>query len=125
MVFLEQEKPIATCASKTCEACAVREIVHCHFRPRALIHFWCVILPGFLVGGTGVYRVSGWLLGLWIALIIGCFGFLKIRVMCSKRRWISMPKGLISRHVTASEAPLFCCSMWCRHDNPVMQALRI
>ena len=83
MVSLDHEKPIATCVSETCEDCAVRETVHCHFRPRDLIHFWCIVLPGFLVGGAGVYHVSGWFLGLWIALIIGYFGFLEIRVMCS------------------------------------------
>ncbi|HUT72303.1 MAG TPA: hypothetical protein VMW89_16655 [Desulfatiglandales bacterium] len=83
MVFLDPEKPIATCVSETCEDCAVRGIVHCHFRPGDLIHFLCIVLPGFLVGGAGIYRVSEWLLGLWILLIIGYFGFLEIRVMCS------------------------------------------
>ena len=83
MVFLNPAKPIATCVSETCVDCAVREIVHCHFNPRDLIHFLCIVLPGFLVGGAGIYRVSGWLLSLWILLIIGYFGFLEIRVMCS------------------------------------------
>ena len=83
MLFLDSEKPIATCVVESCEDCAVREIVHCHFRPGDLIHFLSIVLPGFLVGGAGIYRVSGWLLGLWILLIIGYFGFLEIRVMCS------------------------------------------
>ena len=52
MVFLDQEKPIATCTSETCVGWAVREMVHCHFRPRELTHFWYIVLPSFLMGGA-------------------------------------------------------------------------
>ena len=95
MLFLDPEKPIATCVSETCEGCAVRDIVHCHFRPGDLIHFLCIVLPSFLVGGAGIYRVSGWLLGLWILLIIGYFGFLEIRVMCSHCPHYAEPGGCL------------------------------
>jgi hypothetical protein len=59
------------------------DALHCHFRPKDLTHFLCIVLPNFLLGGAGIYNVSGSLLFLWILMIIGYFGFVEIRVMCS------------------------------------------
>jgi hypothetical protein len=42
-----------------------------------------IALPAFLVGGAAVLHIGGWWLGLWLALIVGYFNFLEIRVMCS------------------------------------------
>lgn len=83
MLFLDPNKPINTCVSESCNGCAVQKTLHCHFRPTDLIHFFAIALPAFLLGGAGVYRVSGLLLVLWLVMIVGFFGFLEIRVMCS------------------------------------------
>lgn len=83
MLFLDPNKPINTCVSERCNGCAVRKTLHCHFRPTDLIHFLAIALPAFLLGGAGVYHVSGSLLVLWLVMIVGFFGFLEIRVMCS------------------------------------------
>jgi hypothetical protein len=83
MFFLDPTKPINTCFSESCNGCTVRKTLHCHFRPTDLIHFLAIVLPTFLLGGAGIYRVSGSLLVWWLVMIVGFFGFLEIRVMCS------------------------------------------
>ncbi len=83
MLFLDPQKPIATCISDSCDDCSVGKTLHCHFRPKDLAHFLIIAAPSFLLGGAGIYRVSGWLLIPWLLIIFGYFGFLEIRVMCS------------------------------------------
>jgi hypothetical protein len=83
MLFLDPNKPISTCVSENCNGCVVRKTLHCHFRPTDLIHFLVIALPAFLLGGAGIYRVRGSLLVMWLGMIVGFFGFLEIRVMCS------------------------------------------
>jgi hypothetical protein len=83
MLFLDPHKPIATCIAESCDGCTVIRTLHCHFRPKDLIHFLCLSAPAFLLGGAGIYHVSGLWLALWVVMIIGYFGFLEIRVMCS------------------------------------------
>ncbi len=83
MLFLDPSKPIATCVSETCNECPVGETLHCHFSLRDLIHFLLIALPSFLVGGAGIYHRNGWMLILWLIMVVGYFGFIEIRVMCS------------------------------------------
>jgi len=83
MKFLDPNKPIATCISETCDHCAVRDALHCHFIPRDLIHFLCIALPSLLLGGAGIYNRSVWMMILWLIVTIGYFGFIEVRVMCS------------------------------------------
>lgn len=83
MLFLDPDKPIATCNSENCEGCPVSETLHCHFRPIDLIHFLFLALPTFLLGGLGIYHKGGWWLVPWFILIGGYFGLAEIRVMCS------------------------------------------
>jgi len=83
MLFLDPSKPIATCVSETCNGCPVGETLHCHFSLRDLIHFLLIALPSFLVGGAGIYHRNGWMLILWLIMVVGYFGFIEIRVMCS------------------------------------------
>lgn len=45
--------------------------------------FLVISLPPFLLGGTGIYNQSVWLLVFWILLVVAFFGFIEIRVMCS------------------------------------------
>jgi hypothetical protein len=40
-------------------------------------------LPPFILGGAGIARINGWLLVPWIALCLGFFLLVEIRVMCS------------------------------------------
>jgi len=83
MVLLDPQKPISTCISESCKNCRVGEALHCHFTLKDLIHFYAVVLPTFLLGGAGIYRVSGGALILWVLMIIGYFGFLEIRILCA------------------------------------------
>ena len=83
MSFLNPSKPITTCVASDCTGCPVKNSVHCHFRPKELIHFLLISFPGFLVGGAGIVTFGIWSLAIWISIIIGFFGFLEIRVMCT------------------------------------------
>lgn len=83
MLFLDSEKPIATCESISCDDCKIKKTLHCHFHLKDLIHFLLIALPPFLLGGWGIYNVSAWWLILWIIFVIAFFGFIEIRVMCS------------------------------------------
>ena len=82
--FLDPTEPIATCTAESCEDCPAGRLVHCHFRGRELAHFLTTMLPPFVIGGAGIVaRWSGWWLLPWAALVLGYFGLLEIRVMCS------------------------------------------
>lgn len=81
--FFDHKKPIKTCMAEKCDNCTVKESLHCHFSPRDLIHFFLIVLPSFLLGGAGILNVDGWWLIPWLLMIIGYFGFVEIRVMCS------------------------------------------
>jgi hypothetical protein len=83
MMFLDSEKPIATCESTSCDDCSIEKDIHCHFRLRDLIHFLLIAFPPFLLGGAGIYNINVWWLILWIIFVIAFFGFIEIRVMCS------------------------------------------
>ncbi len=83
MDFVDPTKPIASCESETCDDCSVSNALHCHFARRDLIHFFLIAFPPFLLGGAGIYHFGGWMLIPWLIMIIGYFGFVEIRVMCS------------------------------------------
>lgn len=83
MSFLDPNKPTATCTAADCNDCPVDEVLHCHFRPMELLHFLVLCAPAFIIGGAGVFFYNLWFFIVWIAIIIGYFGFLEIRVMCS------------------------------------------
>jgi hypothetical protein len=83
MMFLNPEKPIATCSSSSCDHCPVDSVIHCHFTLKDLVHFLLIAFPPFLLGGAGIYHVSGLLLIPWLLFVIAFFGFIEIRVMCS------------------------------------------
>ena len=83
MKFIDPTKPIKTCQSETCHDCTVRDFLHCHFTLKDLIHFYLIVLPTFLLGGAGIFYIGGWWLIPWLIIIIGYFGFVEIRVMCS------------------------------------------
>lgn len=83
MMFLDSQKPLATCESDSCDACAIKGNLHCHFSLRDLIHFLFIAFPPFLLGGAGIYSMNGWLLIPWIIFVVAFFGFIEIRVMCS------------------------------------------
>ena len=83
MMFLDPQKPIATCGSDNCDDCDINSILHCHFSPKDWIHFLFIAFPPFLLGGAGIYYMNGWLLIPWIIFVVAFFGFIEIRVMCS------------------------------------------
>jgi hypothetical protein len=83
MMFLDANKPIATCESGSCDGCAINSNIHCHFSLKDLIHFLFIAFPPFLLGGAGIYHVNGWLLMPWIFFVVAFFVFIEIRVMCS------------------------------------------
>jgi hypothetical protein len=47
------------------------------------MYFLIIVAPSFLLGGAGIYNISGWWLIPWLIVIFGYFGFVEIRVMCS------------------------------------------
>jgi len=83
MLFLDPDRPIGSCVSRTCDGCPVEGALHCHFTLRNLTYFLLLALPSFLAGGAGIYHAGGWMLAVWIMVIVGFFGFLEIRVLCS------------------------------------------
>jgi hypothetical protein len=83
MMFLSPQKPIATCESGSCDHCPSNNDLHCHFRLVDWVHFLLIAFPPFLLGGAGIYHISGWLLTPWIVFLVAYFGFIEIRVMCS------------------------------------------
>ena len=82
MAFPDPLKPIATCTAEDCAGCPVEGRIHCHFRLGDLVHFLVISLPGLLIGGVGVLAAGAWHLALWIAIMVGFFGLVEIRVMC-------------------------------------------
>jgi hypothetical protein len=83
MAFLDPKKPLATCVAETCDNCPVHGTLHCHFQAGDLAHFALNALPMFLLGGAGIWRVEPWYLVPWLVIVLGYFGLLEIRVMCS------------------------------------------
>jgi len=83
MAFPDPKLPIATCSSTSCIDCPVSSKVHCHFRPKDLIHFLLISFPGFIIGGAVIFAFNQWLTAVYLAIVVGFFGFLEIRVMCS------------------------------------------
>jgi hypothetical protein len=81
--FLDPQRPLSTCVAQNCEGCPVSTNIHCHFQASDLIAFLLPAFPTFLVGGAGIYQVGAWWLAPWLLLILGYFGFVEIRVMCS------------------------------------------
>jgi len=110
MKFLDTEKPIATCISETCDTCPVSDILHCHFKSRDLIHFLLIVFPSFLLGGAGICHTNGWWLVPWLIMIIGYFGFIEIRVMCSH-----------CPHYAESDKSLRC---WANYGSPKLWKYR-
>jgi len=81
--FSDPNQPLATCVSGDCDDCPVRKAVHCHFVPRDLLLFLLIALPSLAVGGAGVYLCDAWFLGPWFAMMLGFFGLVEIRVLCT------------------------------------------
>lgn len=83
MDFLDPQKPLATCASASCEGCPLQSRVHCHFSQHDLTSFMLSVAPSFLLGGLGIVLFNAWWLIPWIAFILAFFGAIEIRVLCS------------------------------------------
>jgi hypothetical protein len=73
MIFLNSQKPLATCESTCCDDCVIDNNLHCHFRLKDLIHFLLIAFPPFLIGGAGIYLFSGWLLIPRISFVVAYF----------------------------------------------------
>jgi hypothetical protein len=82
-LFLDPQRPLATCIAQNCEGCPVRKDVHCHFRGRDLVAFMLAFFPCLIIGGAGIVRISAWWLAPWLIMSLGYFGLVEIRVMCS------------------------------------------
>lgn len=82
-LFLDPQKPLATCTSSNCSGCPLQHRLHCHFRSQDLLRFLGIAFPPFIIGGIGIQRINAWLVLPWLALVIAYFGFIEIRVMCS------------------------------------------
>ncbi len=110
MAFQDPSLPIATCRASDCAECPVADSVHCHFRPMELAHFLLICMPTFLVGGAGILAVGLTPLLIWIGIIVGFFGFVEIRVLCSH-----------CPHYAEEGATLGC---WANHGSPKLWKYR-
>ncbi len=108
--FLDPSSPLTTCASASCTGCEVRQKVHCHFGAGDLAHFLLTVIPPFLLAGAGVVSVGWWWLAPWLIAIVGYFGFLEIRVMCSH-----------CPHYAEQSASLKC---WANYGSPKLWKYR-
>jgi hypothetical protein len=84
-------KPIATCKAETCDNCPVGKTLHCHFTARDLLRFLLIAAPAFLLGGAGIYNTNSRMLVPWFVIMIGFFGFIEIRAMCSHCPYYAEP----------------------------------
>ena len=82
-MFLDPRRPLTTCTATNCDGCPVSKDVHCHFQARDLTAFLLSAAPIFVIGGAGIIHVGAWWLAPWLVIILGYFGFIEIRVMCS------------------------------------------
>jgi hypothetical protein len=82
-MFLDPQRPLTTCTAKSCAGCPVSNEVHCHFHGGDLVAFMAAFLPGLIVAGVGIARVSPWGLIPLALLFLAYFGLVEIRVMCS------------------------------------------
>lgn len=83
MLFLNAEKPLASCSGGSCAGCEISPDLNCHFRPRDLALFLGLALPALLLAALGIYSQGLGYAALWLVLVIGYFGGLEIRVLCS------------------------------------------
>jgi hypothetical protein len=81
--FLDPRRPLSTCSAANCQGCPVQDRLQCHFGGKDLTEFLVIAFPPFIIAGIGIARVNPWLLIPWITLVLGYFGFVEIRVMCS------------------------------------------
>lgn len=110
MAFLDPNKPLVTCKVESCTDCPVEGSVTCHFRPQQLLHFLLVSLPGFIIGAAGILTFGPRPFVLWLAIIIGFFGLLEIRVMCSHCPHYAEPGGTLK--------------CWANHGSPKLWKYR-
>ncbi len=82
-LFLPADEPIVTCTARACEGCPVLGSLKCHFGPGDLLAFILSASPAFVLGATGIAVAGGGYLILWGVLVVGCFGVVEIRVLCS------------------------------------------
>jgi hypothetical protein len=82
-LFLDPRRPLTTCMAKACDGCPVSKDIHCHFQARDLTAFLLAAAPSFIIGGAGILHINAWWLIPWLVIVLGYFGFVEIRVMCS------------------------------------------
>lgn len=83
-MFLDPNEPLATCSEEECSDCPHNGVLHCHFSGIDLVKFLLAMLPAFVVGGIGIFRLQGWVMLVgWVLFFISYFGLIEIRVMCS------------------------------------------
>lgn len=66
-----------------CHNSQEKEVLNVIFRPRQLLRFYLLVLPGFILGAIGIYRRGIAEFILWLVLIALFFGVIEIRVLCS------------------------------------------
>jgi len=82
-LFLDPKKTLETCREEDCAGCEVASDLVCHFRLRDFALFLCLALPALILAAIGIYRQGLGYAAVWLVLVIGYFGGLEIRVMCS------------------------------------------
>jgi hypothetical protein len=81
--FLDEDKPIYTCNSESCDNCEVGELVTCHFNLKLLMKFLLFAIPSFIIAIIGICINHWGFLIPWVLSVLLYFGLIEIRVMCS------------------------------------------
>jgi hypothetical protein len=82
-LFLDPQKPLSTCSSTSCQGCPLECRLQCHFDGKQLLRFMAIAFTPFILGGIGISQVNAWLILPWLVIVLGYFGLVEIRVMCS------------------------------------------
>jgi hypothetical protein len=110
LTFLDPNKPLATCQAENCRDCRVSKTLHCHFNAMDLAQFYAIVLPSFFLGGAAIYRFGSGFLVPWLVIILGFFGLVEIRVMCS--------------HCPHYAEPGRTLKCWANHGSPKLWKFR-
>ena len=135
MIFIDPEKPLATCETSSCDGCAVATDLQCHFGLQDLTYFLLISLPSFLVGAPKFwpYRpgpmtitekfvflggfVLVWGYPLYFLVVGGQLLLLAVYVMTTAGFFLTMRKLMCSRCIN------FACPLN-TVDAPTREAFR-
>lgn len=92
----DDQGPLKGCTATDCRDCQVADDLVCHYTTGQLVRFLLLSLPGFILGGIGLWAAGAVWLAVWIGLAVAFFMFIEIRVMCSHCPHYGQPGSSLS-----------------------------